>query len=264
MAAKFRSIRDMFNLEGKKALITGGGSGIGRAIALGFAEYGVDVALMGRTEERLKNVRGEIKDRFKVDAFVVPGDVLDPRQVENSVTKAISHLGRIDILVNSHGIGQWVKAEDLKEEDWDKMIGINLKGVFMMCQAVGRHMIKNRYGKIVNIASISGVIANKPQAQAHYNAAKAGVLTLTKCLASEWAKYNVTVNCISPGYTLTPMLERRFKTNPELEEFWRSNIPMNRIADPFEMAGAAVFLASEASSYVTGANIIIDGGYTIW
>jgi len=264
MDNKYESVKDLFKLDGKKAIVTGAGSGIGRAIVLGLAEYGVDIALFGRTSEKLTNVQKEIEKKFPVKTLAVHMDVSDSKQVEDSVNQVIREFGQIDILVNSHGIGQWVKAEEMTEKDWDTMMGINLKGVFLMCQAVARQMIKQNHGKIISISSISGSIANRPQNQAHYNTAKAGVLNLTKCLAVEWAKYNINVNCVSPGYTLTPMIERRFKTNPEIVELWKSFVPMGRVGEPIEMVGAIIFLASEASSYVTGANIIVDGGYTLW
>ena len=264
MDTKYESVKDLFKLDGKKAIVTGAGSGIGRSIALGLAEYGVDIALFGRTSEKLMNVQKEIEEKFSVKTLAVNMDVSDLKQVEESVNKVIKEFGKIDILVNSHGIGQWVKAEEMTEKDWDTMMGINLKGVFLMCQAVARQMIKQNGGKIITISSISGLIANRPQNQAHYNTAKAGVLNLTKCLAVEWAQYNINVNCVSPGYTLTAMIERRFKTNPEIEAIWKSFVPMGRVAEPIEMVGAVIFLAGEASSYVTGANIVVDGGYTLW
>ncbi len=259
-----KSVKDLFRLDGKKAIVTGAGSGIGRAITLGLAEYGVDIALFGRTHEKLVSVQKEVEERFPVKTSVYDVDVSISGQVNDAVNKTVDKFGQIDLLVNSHGIGHWVKAEEMTEKDWDTMMGINLKGVFLMCQAVARQMIKQKYGKIINISSISGVIANRPQTQSHYNTAKAGVTNLTRCLAVEWAKYNINVNCLSPGYTLVPRLERRFTTNPEIANSWKSFIPMGRLADPVEMVGAAIFLASEASSYVTGADIIVDGGYTCW
>jgi NAD(P)-dependent dehydrogenase (short-subunit alcohol dehydrogenase family) len=264
MSTKYDSVKDLFKLDGEKAIVTGAGSGIGRSIALGLAEYGVDVALFGRTSEKLVKVQREIEEKFPVKTLVIKTDVMDSKQIGESVRKVIEEFGRIDILVNSHGIGQWVKAEEMTEKEWDTMMDTNLKGVFLMCQAVAQKMIKQNRGKIITISSISGMIANKPQNQAHYNTAKAGVINLARCLAVEWAKYNINVNCVSPGYTLTAMIERRFKTNPEIEEIWTSFVPLGRVAKPIEMVGAVIFLASNASSYITGANIVVDGGYTIW
>ena len=265
-SVKIKSLKDAFNLKGKKAIITGGGGGIGSAIALGFAEFGVDMALVGRTAERLERVKSEILKRFHVRVLTIPGDVSSKEHVERIVEKVIDEFGCIDILVNCHGIGQWVPAEEMSEEDWDNMLNINLKGVFLMCQAVGRHMIKRRSGKIINIASTSGNFVDRPQPQAHYNASKAGVIMLTKSLAAEWAKYGINVNSVSPGFTLTPMLEE-FMKKPEYTDYvetWKFLTPMGRLAEPMEIAGAVIFLASDAASYITGHDLVVDGGYSIW
>jgi len=152
----------------------------------------------------------------------------------------------------------------MSNEDWNKMMDVNLTGVFIMYQAVGQYMIKRHYGKIINIASMSGRIVNRPQPQAHYNASKAGVIMLTKSLAAEWAKYNVNVNSISPGYTLTPLVENLVRTKPEYADQWKNLIPLGRFADPADIVGAVIFLASEAASYITGHDLVVDGGYTIW
>jgi len=266
LSLRFRSLKEAFSLEGKKAIITGGGGGIGSAIALGFAEFGVDIALVGRTLERLKKVRDEILKRFHVKCLTLPADVSRKDHVENVVQKTLNEFGHIDILVNAHGIGQWIPAEEMNEEDWDKMLDINLKGVFLMCQAVGRHMIERRYGKIINIASTSGNFVDRPQLQAHYNASKAGVIMLTKSLAVEWAKYGINVNSVSPGFTMTPML-KEFIKKPEYAEYvktWEFLTPLGRLADPIEIVGAVIFLASDAASYITGHDLVVDGGYSIW
>jgi len=258
------SVKALLALDGKKSIVTGAGSGIGRAIAFGLAEYGSDVALLGRTLRKLTETKKEIEQRYSAKALDVRVDVSSSTQVQDAVGRVLDVFGRVDVLVNSHGIGQWVKAEEMKEEDWDKMIDTNLKSVFLMCQAVGRDMIKRKHGKIINVASISGQIANRPQPQAHYNAAKAGVVMLTKCLAFEWAKYNINVNSISPGYTITPLVDDLLKTRPEYVDHWKGLVPLGRFADPMDMVGAAIFLASDASNYATGHDLVVDGGYTIW
>ncbi len=259
------SIRKLFDLSGKKAVVTGGGGGIGLAIALGFKEYGVsEVALIEPFEEKLKEASDVFEEKCGYEPLTVVADVSKRDQVERAVERIIREFGSIDILVNSHGIFQWMEAEKMSEEDWDRMININFKGVFLMCQAVGRHMISRRRGKIINIASMSGVIVNKPQPQSHYNSSKAGVIMLTKSLAAEWSKYNINVNCISPGYTMTPPVEKFLSEHREYEKLWIELIPLRRFAKPIDIVGAAVFLASNASDYVTGQNIVVDGGYTIW
>jgi len=263
-APSYRSIKELFLLDGKKAIVTGGGGGIGGAIAHGLAEFGVDTALLDIDAERITGLKRRIGRRFPVKVLAIPMDIADPKQVDDAVTVVVDSLGRIDILVNCHGVGQWSRAEEIEEKDWNRMLDINLKGVFLMCQVVGRYMIKQKYGKIINIASMSGTIVNKPQPQAHYNASKAGVIMLTKSLAAEWAKYNINVNCVSPGYTLTPLVENLLKTEPEYADYWKPLIPKERFADPMDIVGAVLFLASDAASYITGHDLIVDGGYSIW
>jgi NAD(P)-dependent dehydrogenase (short-subunit alcohol dehydrogenase family) len=260
----FKSVKEMFALKGEKSIITGGGGGIGSAIAYAFAEFGVDIALLDSNAESTEKVKSELEERFPVKILAIQADVANPKQVEGAVDKAIKYFGQVDILVNCHGFSQWIAAEDMSENDWNRMMDVNLKGVFLMCQAVGRHMIKRRYGKIINIASMSGRIVNRPQPQTHYNVSKAGVIMLTKSLAAEWAKYNINVNSISPGYTLTSLVDNLLKTQPEYETVWRSLIPMGRIAKPVDIVGSVLFLASEAASYITGHDMVVDGGYTLW
>jgi len=258
------SLKSLFILEGRKAIVTGSGGGIGSAIVSGFAEFGVNVALVDHNAESIEALKDELLRRFQVEVLAVPADVCNLEQVEAAVDTILSSFGRIDMLVNCHGIGQWSDSEEMDEKDWNMMIDVNLKGVFLMCQVVGRHMIERRYGKIINVASMSGTIVNKPQPQAHYNASKAGVIMLTKSLASEWAKYNINVNSVSPGYTLTPLVENLLKSNPEYADYWKPLIPLGRFAKPVDMVGSVIFLASDAASYITGHNLIVDGGYTVW
>jgi len=248
----------------KKAIVTGSGGGIGSAIAYGFAEFGVDIALLDLNAESIKGLKKDLEERFPVKVLAIPVDVCDPKQVEDAVNKVIKNFGQVDILVNCHGIGQWSPAEEMEDKDWDRMMDVNLKGVFLMCQAVGRHMIRRKYGKIINVASMSGRVVNKPQPQAHYNASKAGVIMLTKSLAAEWAKYNINVNSVSPGYTLTPLVDNLLKTQPEYANYWKPLIPIGRFAKPIDIVGALIFLASEAASYVTGHDLVVDGGYNVW
>jgi len=263
-SSAFRSVKDLFLLNGKKAIVTGSGGGIGSAVAHGLAEFGADIALLDINAKSIETLRKALKERFDVRVLAFPVDVCDGKQVEDAVNKAFCDFGQVDILVNCHGIGQWSKAEEMQEQDWDRMLDVNLKGVFLMCQAVGRLMIERRSGKIVNIASMSGSIANRPQPQAHYNASKAGVIMLTKSLAAEWAKHGVNVNCVSPGYTLTPLVENLLKDQPEYADYWKPLVPMGRFAEPTDIVGAVIFLVSDAASYVTGHDLAVDGGYTIW
>jgi NAD(P)-dependent dehydrogenase (short-subunit alcohol dehydrogenase family) len=258
------SILAKLMLKGKKSIITGAGGGIGSAIANTLAELGAEVALMDRDQDALGIVMREIQERFPVSVTIAPVNVCNSEQVKASVKRIFREFGRIDILVNCHGIGQWTPAEDMTENDWDQMMEVNLKGVFIVCQSVGRYMIEQHYGKIINIASMSGTIVNKPQRQSHYNTSKAAVIMLTKSLAAEWAKYNININSVSPGYTLTPLVKKLLEEKPEHADYWKSLIPIGRLATPKDIVGAVAFLASDASGYVTGHDLIVDGGYTIW
>lgn len=262
--SKFKSIKEMFMLNGRKAIVTGAGGGIGRAIAYALAELGADVALFDLDSEKIADLKEILEQRFPVKVLAMQVDVCKRDQVEEAVNLVLKNFGQIDILVNSHGIGQWVPFENMTDEDWNKMINVNLTGVFIMCQVVGQHMIRRGSGKIINIASMSGRIVNRPQPQAHYNASKAGVIMLTKSLAAEWAKYGVNVNCVSPGYTLTPLVENLLKRQPEYADQWRSLIPLGRFAEPADIVGAVIFLASGAADYITGHDLVVDGGYTLW
>jgi NAD(P)-dependent dehydrogenase (short-subunit alcohol dehydrogenase family) len=188
-------------------------------------------------------------------------DVTDKSQVQEMVQTVVAAWGKLDIGLNNAGIVRWCKAEEMAEEDWDAVVNVNLKGVFLCCQAEAQVMLPRGYGKIVNIASMSATIVNRPQTQVSYNAAKAGVVHLTRTCSAEWALRGVRVNCISPGYTRTLMIER---VPEELLAIWRSHIPMGRIGTPADLEGAVVYLASEASDFVTGHDLIVDGGYVVW
>jgi sorbose reductase len=257
-------VRELFLLDGKKAIVTGSGGGIGSAVAHGLAELGADVALLDIDTESIETVREMLKEKFRVKVLAMGVDVRDAGQVEEAVDKVVGDFGLVDILVNCHGIGEWSKAEGMGEEEWDRMLDVNLKGVFLMCQAVGRCMIERKCGRIVNIASMSGSIVNRPQPQSHYNASKAGVIMLTKSLAAEWAEHNINVNSVSPGYTLTPLVENLLEDQPEYAEYWKPLVPMGRFAEPRDIVGAVMFLVSDAASYVTGHDLAVDGGYTVW
>ena len=194
-------------------------------------------------------------------AVGIQTDVTRKAEVTAMVAAVVERWGRLDIGVNNAGIAQGGPAEELSEEDWDAVLEVNLKAVFLCCQAEARVMLPRGYGKIINTASMSATIVNRPQCQANYNAAKAGVVQLTRSCAAEWAARGVRVNCISPGHTITPMTQGM----PEhVRAIWRSNTPMGRLGDPSDLQGAVVYLASDASDYVTGHDLIIDGGYVLW
>ncbi len=250
---------ELFNLTGRKALVTGAGRGIGRVLAISLAQFGCDVAILEKNMNDARNVVEEIKNIGK-KATAIEVDVTRKANVEKAFSVAAKQLGRLDIVINNAGVCIHEAAEDTPEEHYDFVVDTDLKGVFLCCQAAAALMKPQKKGSIINIASMSGSIANYPQKQAHYNAAKAGVILLTKCLAVEWVDYGIRVNSISPGYTRTEMTVKL--SAPEMIAQWESMIPMRRMADPQELAGAAIYLASDASSYTTGSDIIVDGGYT--
>ena len=250
---------ELFNLTGRKALVTGAGRGIGRVLAISLAQFGCDVAILEKNMNDARNVAEEIKKLGK-KAVAIEVDVTKKAEVEKAFSTAAKQLVRLDIVINNAGVCIHEAAEDTPEEHYDFIVDTDLKGVFLCCQAAAALMKPQKKGSIINIASMSGSIANYPQKQAHYNAAKAGVILLTKCLAVEWVDYGIRVNSISPGYTRTEMTVKQ--SAPEMIAQWESMIPMRRMAEPEELAGAAIYLASDASSYTTGSDIIVDGGYT--
>jgi NAD(P)-dependent dehydrogenase (short-subunit alcohol dehydrogenase family) len=250
---------ELFNLTGRKALVTGAGRGIGRVLAISLAQSGCDIAILEKNMKDAHNVAEEINKLGK-RALAIKVDVTKKADIEKAFTAAAKQLGGLDIVINNAGVCIHEAAEDTPEEHYDFVVDTDMKGVFFCCQAAAALMKPQKKGSIINIASMSGSIANYPQKQAHYNAAKAGVILLTKCLAVEWVDYGIRVNSISPGYTRTEMTVKL--SAPEMIAQWESMIPMRRMADPQELAGAAIYLASDASSYTTGSDIIVDGGYT--
>ena len=245
-------------LEGKVALITGSSRGIGSGIALKFAEEGADVVVNCRENiERAETLADNIRS-LGGKALTVKADVSKSIDVNGMVEKALDTFGKIDSLVNNAGIFIGGGIADLKEEIWDRVMAVNLKGVFLCCQAVGKYMIANKVrGSIINIASISGKL---PELNGNaYSPSKAGVISLSALLAVEWAKHGIRVNALSPGPVMTP-LQKTIYSTPDLLKARNRGIPMNRHGEPEEIGKAAVFLASGDSSYVTGENLSVDGG----
>jgi NAD(P)-dependent dehydrogenase (short-subunit alcohol dehydrogenase family) len=244
-------------LRGRLALVTGAGQGIGREIARAFAAAGARVIVADRNRDSGVTVADEL------GGFFVELDVTDSGAVRSAVDSLVGDHGPIAILVNNAGIVRNTPAESTSDEDWRDVFRVNVDGVFWCCREVGRTMLEAGGGSIINIASMSGLVANKPQPQAAYNASKAAVIMLTKSLATEWAGRGVRVNAIAPGYVATE-LTLKGMGNPDWREEWLRSTPMGRVAEPAEIAPAAVYLASDASSYVTGSVLVIDGGYTAW
>ena len=254
------SILDRFSLRGKVALVTGGNRGIGRAIALGFAEAGAAVAVVARDDQKAAETVEELR-RVGAAAIAIKGDVSKRAELEASVEKTTEELGPIDVLVNNAGIGFHADALALDDLDWRRAFGTNLDAVWMASQIVGRQMTARRTGSIINIGSISGFIVNRPQWHSPYGISKAAVHHLTKSLAAEWASKGVRVNAIAPGYVRTEIATTEYE---DYRHYWRDEAPMQRYAKPEEIAPTALLLASDAGSFITGSVFIVDGGYTLW
>jgi len=253
------SVRELFDLTNQNAIVTGAAGGIGRELCIALAETGANIGLVDTNRESMEKLSQELrKYGRKVTPFET--DVSKEAEVEDMASKALGSMGRIDILVNCAGIFYWGPPEEIKMDRWDRVLDVNLKGTFLCSRAIGRSMVANRRGKIINIASISASIVNRP-ANVAYNVSKAGVVILTKTLAADWAQYNVNVNSISPGYMTTGMTE---KNDALYGKEWRSWTPMHRLGDADELKGVVVFLASEASKLMTGQDLILDGGFTLW
>lgn len=253
----------LFSLQGQVALVTGAGSGIGQRIALGLAQSGADVALLDRRADGGLQDTAALVGRTGRRSLALTADVTSSADLARAVAATQDRLGPLTLAVNAAGIANANPAEDMTEDQFDTLMDINLKGVFLSCQAEARAMLAHgRGGAIVNIASMSGSIVNRGLSQAHYNASKAGVIHLTKSLAMEWVGRGIRVNAISPGYTATPM-----NTRPEMVHQTRAfeeQTPMGRMASPDEIVGPAVFLLSSAASFVTGVDLLVDGGFCCW
>ena len=254
-------ILDKFRLEDRIAVVTGAAQGIGREIAAGLAAAGALVVVADLNEEKGRESAAALAaDGRRADFVAV--DVRNPAAVREAARRVAERHGRIDVLANIAGIVRNAPSVDTSDADWLDVLDVNLNGVFWCCREFARHMLA-RGGSIINMASNSALIVDRPQPQAAYNASKAGVVQLTKSLAVEWAPFGVRVNAIAPGYIGTE-LTRQGLTNPEWKAMWLDMTPLHRIGEPSEIAPAAVFLASDASSYMTGAVLVIDGGYTAW
>jgi 3-oxoacyl-[acyl-carrier protein] reductase len=245
-------------LKDKVALITGASRGIGKGIALKFAEEGADVAINYCQNMKMAETLADQIRSLGGQALTVKADVSKSAEVNSMAGNVLDAFDKIDILVNNAGIFIGGGVADLKEEIWDRVMAVNLKGVFLCCQAIGKYMIDNRIrGSIINIASISGKL---PELNGNaYSPSKAGVISLSALLAVEWAKYGIRVNALSPGPVMTP-LQKKIYSTPDLLNARNRGIPMNRHGEPEEIGKAAAFLASEDSSYITGENLSVDGG----
>lgn len=245
-------------LKGKIAIVTGSGQGLGKAIGLAFAKEGCNVVVNDINPKTAEEVVKEIKN-LHCKSFSIIADTSNKKEVQVMVDKTLAEFGRIDLLVNNAGISAIAPSEDLSEELWDRAIGINLKGVFLCSQATGRIMIQQKQGKIINMASMTGFAA-LPKRLA-YCSSKAGVISMTKVLAIEWAKHNINVNAIAPGYIKTKLVADVIARKIMDKETLVRRIPIGRLGTPEDVAKIAVFLASSESDYVTGETILVDGGW---
>lgn len=254
-------VTEKFTLTPRTAIVTGASGGIGRAIATALAEMGAAVGCIDLSGSDLESVTRQITDAGG-RAASAEADVTEAQDMVDAVAAIEQELGAISLAVNAAGIANSAPAEDMPLDQWQKLMDINLTGVFLSCQAEGKAMIRNGGGAIVNIASMSATIANRGLFQAHYNTSKAGVKHLSTSLAWEWAPHGIRVNSVSPGYTSTPMTQRPEQAS-EMAGY-AEDTPLGRNADPEDIAGPVAFLLSDAAAFVTGTDLLVDGGFVIW
>lgn len=246
-------------LVGKVAIITGSTKGIGYGIACGLAQAGADVVITSRHQNECNIIAGEISKAYKVQTLALVVDVIKGEQIQNLVQKTMEKFGHIDILINNAGAALSTKAEDLTEPQWNSILELNQKAVFFVAQAVAKQMIVQKSGKIINVASMLGIVGSKFVLP--YCVSKGGVIQMTRALALEWARYNIQVNALCPGYIITPMNEE-YVVNETIYNQIISSTPMKRFGEIEDMKGPAVFLASPSSNFMTGQTLTVDGGWT--
>lgn len=254
------SYLEKFRVADKVAVVTGGSKGLGQAIACGLGEAGAKVVVTSRTKKMIEETAKRIVDAGG-EAFAVPVDVSDEESIELMIRQVVDKYGRVDILVNNAGIAPMKRTVDLTVADWNGVMDTNLKAAFLLSRAVAAGMLKQRRGKIINIGSVLGAMASNVAMP--YCVSKAGIAHMTRALALEWAPFGINVNCIAPGFFETEMT-RAQREEEAHKKFLNFKIPLKRMGKPEEIVGAALYLASEASDYMTGAVLFIDGGYSIW
>ncbi len=256
---------DLMRQDGKRALVTGSSRGLGRAMALALADVGADVILTGRTADTLESTAAEIRALGR-QAWTIVADMGIPAECEAVCTKIVADHGAVDVLINNVGNrNENVPIESESLATWQELIDLNLTSCFLATKIIGGAMItRGTGGRIINIASISGLIANRGIAGRHYETSKAAVLHFTRCAAADWAPHGITVNAICPGLFMPDANKRWNETRPDVIQAFVQNVPMGRPGNPDEIGPLAVYLASPAAAYVTGAAFVIDGGYTVW
>lgn len=254
--------KSRFDLSGKTSIVTGSGSGLGKEMAHALAQFGSNIVVADINEDQAIQTVEELRT-YNVETLAVQTDVSQEDQVKRLVDLAIDKFSKIDVLINNAGINLGMKVEDMTLDQWQKIMSVNVNGLFLVSKYVGMKMMASGGGSIINIASASSFIVNK-EPQCAYNTSKGAVLMLTKSLASEWVGHNIRVNAIAPGYTITDMVKPTIdRGGKELEAIYQQ-IPMARFCEPSEICGLALLLASEASSYTTGSVFSADGGITVW
>lgn len=253
------NVNKLFDLSGRVALVTGGSIGLGRQMAEGLAEMGANIVLCARKKERCEQAAEELR-QLGIKTLALGCDVKNPEQVHEVVKQTVEKFGRIDILINNAGTSWGAPVEEMRLEHWNKVIETNLTGTFLFSQAAGKLMLRQRRGKIINIASVAGLRGAPPEFQAiGYHASKGGVIAFTKDLACKWGVHNIQVNAIAPGWFPTHMSQVVIEKN---REAFLKKIPLGRFGSDHDLKGAAVFLASDASDFVTGHVLVVDGGQT--
>jgi len=255
-------LKNYFDLTGQVAVVTGCSTGLGVQMAKALANQGAKIVAIARRKDMIDAVAKEISDTYKVETLAVQCDITDTDKVNAAVDEVLAKFGRIDIVINNAGTGAVAPAEDITDDQFSGEMNVDLFGTFRVARAIAKKaMIPAKYGRVINIASMYGLVGNKIAGSAPYHAAKGGVVNLTRALAAEWGKYNITVNSICPGYFYTPLTKETLDS-----DFFQQNaktmIPMERYGNEGELDSTAIFLASPASTYVTGVNLPVDGGYT--
>ena len=258
-------IFDRFRLDGKRLFITGGSRGLGREMALAIADAGADVILVGRNKESLEKTSDDIR-AFGKNAWSMQADIGDPAQCEEACQSAIAQYGPINILINNVGGRRLnIPTEEMPLDTWRQMIDLNLTSTFLCTKIIGGEMLRlGKGGRIINTSSVNAIVANRGIAGRHYETAKAAVVQFTRATAADWAPFGITVNAICPGLFMTEANIRWAEESPEIIETLKKQIPMDVTGVPEDMGPLAVYLACDASRYMTGASIVIDGGYTLW
>jgi NAD(P)-dependent dehydrogenase (short-subunit alcohol dehydrogenase family) len=257
------SVLDRYGISGRIAIVAGGARGMGRAIAELAASTGADIAILDILEAETRETTAHIAATYGRRTKGIVADLSDPVQAARAVDAAVSEFGRVDVLFNCTGIAPNTDVLDIPPAEWAKVMNVNVNAQFYVAQSAAKHMAKQGGGAIVCIGSNSGFIVDRPQPQAHYNASKAAVHQMVKSLACELGPKNVRVNAVAPGFIVTEMTKRGM-SNPEWLTTWTENTPMGRLGKPEEIANIMLFLASDASSFMTGSIVIADGGYTAW